>query len=115
MTCEQARHHLGGYVLGGLSPAEQANTRAHLQRCGDCRNDLSELEGLPRLLDLVVQEPAQPPPSLRDRVVAAGPIPGRSGGWPSPRPHWVDRGCCGAERRAGTRAATRQPDAGAGQ
>ena len=80
MTCEQARHHLGGYVLGGLSPAGQANTRAHLQRCGDCRNDLAELEGLPRLLDLVVQEPAQPPPSLRDRVVAAGPHP-RSKRW----------------------------------
>jgi len=80
MTCEQARHHLGGYVLGGLTPAEQADTRAHLQRCGDCRNELAELEGLPRLLDLVAQEPAQPPASLRDRVVAAAPRP-RSKRW----------------------------------
>lgn len=52
----------------------------NLQRCGDCRNDLAELEGLPRLLDLVAQEPAQPPPSLRDRVVAAAPHP-RSKRW----------------------------------
>jgi len=73
MTCEQVRHHLGGYVLGGLSVAEQADTRAHLQRCRDCRDDLAQLEGLPRLLDLVAQEPAQPPSSLRDRVVAAAP------------------------------------------
>jgi len=81
MTCEQVRHHLGGYVLGGLSAAEQADTRMHLERCGGCRDELAELEGLPRLLDLVAQEPAQPPPSLRDRVVVAA---------PRPRPHrWL--------------------------
>ena len=44
---------LGAYVLGALSETDQAAFRSHLRWCQHCREELAEVAGLPRLLDLV--------------------------------------------------------------
>ena len=44
---------LGAYVLGALSDEDQATFGSHLQSCRQCRAELAEFAGLPRLLDLV--------------------------------------------------------------
>ena len=40
-------------LLGALSEKDQAAVRSHLQWCHQCREELTEVAGLPRLLDLV--------------------------------------------------------------
>ncbi|KUN09465.1 hypothetical protein AQI95_05515 [Streptomyces yokosukanensis] len=47
------RMALGGYVLGGLSPAETEQVRAHLATCDACRAEYEQLAGLPALLAMV--------------------------------------------------------------
>jgi anti-sigma-K factor RskA len=42
---------LGGYVLGGLDPADLRAFEEHLKECADCRTELAGLESLPGLLD----------------------------------------------------------------
>ncbi|MDN5796787.1 MAG: zf-HC2 domain-containing protein [Intrasporangium sp.] len=44
---------LGAYVLGALSDEDQVAFGSHLQCCRQCREELAEVAGLPRLLDLV--------------------------------------------------------------
>jgi putative zinc finger protein len=44
---------LGAYVLGGLSEAEEAAVRAHLDRCALCRAEHEELAEVPPWLDLL--------------------------------------------------------------
>ncbi len=43
---------VAGYVLGGLTVAEQQAFEAHLATCAACRHELDELDPLPVLLDL---------------------------------------------------------------
>jgi hypothetical protein len=69
--CDEARLALGVYVLGAASPAERAETDAHLAGCADCRSELDQLAGLPALLALLSEEEAvaaaRPPVPLRSR------------------------------------------------
>jgi anti-sigma factor RsiW len=46
---------LGAYLLGGLSPAEDAAVREHLDRCALCRAEHDELACVPGWLDLLAQ------------------------------------------------------------
>lgn len=55
---ERLREDLGGYVLGGLTPAEQHAVEAHLAECSACRAELAELDPVPVLLELAASEPA---------------------------------------------------------
>lgn len=77
--CEELRHELGGYVVGGLAEDEVARVEAHLAECGACRAELEELSGLPALLELASDESPPVPPDLRDRVVATATAGGRRG------------------------------------
>ncbi len=44
---------LGAFVLGGLSAAEAAAVRAHLDACVQCRAEHEELAAAPSWLDLL--------------------------------------------------------------
>jgi anti-sigma factor RsiW len=44
------------YVLGAIGPADRSAVDAHLAGCADCRQQLAELAGLPRLLSRVASE-----------------------------------------------------------
>lgn len=44
---------VGAYLLGTLSPADQAAFEGHLPECDECRQELDELIDLPPLLDRV--------------------------------------------------------------
>jgi anti-sigma factor RsiW len=72
--CEAARLSLGSYVLGALDPHDRVLVEQHLEICPACRDELSELAGLPGLLarvhvaQLVEDEPAAPP-ELLDRLL----------------------------------------------
>ncbi|WP_420113290.1 anti-sigma factor [Pseudactinotalea sp.] len=67
---EESVHALtGAYVLDALEPEELVAFERHLAVCADCRDDVRSLR------DAVVRLPAvssvQPPPELRDSVLAA--------------------------------------------
>lgn len=54
---------LGAYVLGGLSPADEAAVAAHLARCAPCQAEYEELACVPSWLDLLKsQDDADPAP-----------------------------------------------------
>jgi predicted anti-sigma-YlaC factor YlaD len=75
-SCAEARLSLGAYVVGALDPADRAAVEHHLETCPACRDELSELAGLPGLLgrvdvgDVVGSEPTAPP-ELLDRLLHA--------------------------------------------
>jgi anti-sigma-K factor RskA len=64
---------LGGYVLGGLDPAERARLEAHLEYCADCREELARYAPLPALLQRAgpPPEPADPEESMWSGLAAA--------------------------------------------
>lgn len=74
-ACEDVRLSLGAYVVGSLDGAERADVERHLDQCGACRDELSELAALPGLLarvDVAAFDPQPPsPPELLDRLLAA--------------------------------------------
>jgi anti-sigma factor RsiW len=72
MTHEIARGFAAAYVLGALEPAEEAAVREHLRTCPEPHNEFAELGGVvPYLAELPGLELVEPPPSLRDRIMAA--------------------------------------------
>jgi hypothetical protein len=74
MTHEEALELAPLYVLGALSPDEEAAIRDHLGLCGRSHAEFAELGGVvPALIEaeLADLELAEPPASLRDRIMAA--------------------------------------------
>jgi hypothetical protein len=51
-ACAEIRLELGVYVLGAIEAADRSAVDAHLEWCADCRGELAEVAGLPRLLSL---------------------------------------------------------------
>lgn len=76
IPCSEARLALGVYVVGALEPVERVAIEHHLETCSACRDELSELAGLPGLLahvdvaEVVGEEPSAPA-ELLDRMLAA--------------------------------------------
>jgi hypothetical protein len=69
MTCEQVLDALPDYALGTLSETEAAAVRRHLRGCAACRGDAETLDqGL--VMFASVAHEVQPPPELKDRVMA---------------------------------------------
>jgi hypothetical protein len=67
------RELLEEYALGALEPGEQAAVERHLEGCSDCRERARRLEalasGLPGALSSA--SALEPPPALREQVLAA--------------------------------------------
>lgn len=59
----------GAYVLDALEPEEHVAFEAHLQTCAACREEVAQLRQVVDVLPLAV-EPLEPPPDLRDRILA---------------------------------------------
>ncbi len=57
-VCGEIRLELGVYVLGAIGAADRSAVDTHLARCADCRDELAELAGLPRLLSRVAADDA---------------------------------------------------------
>ncbi len=49
MRCTQSVE-AGAYVLGALSPAERSSYQRHMATCDECRDEVTDLAGLPGLL-----------------------------------------------------------------
>lgn len=76
----QLRLELGSFLAGALDPAARLEVQEHLDTCGSCRDELTELAALPGLLarvhpeDLGPEDPAVPAtllPGLLARTRAA--------------------------------------------
>jgi len=72
-ACEHVRQDLGGYVLGGLEPEEEAAVREHLATCSACAAEHASLAGIPTLLSLAgpMAEAGPPAAALEERVLDA--------------------------------------------
>jgi hypothetical protein len=69
VKCEESRQFLPDHVLGTLSETESAAVRRHLRSCSRCRAEAAELdEGV--ALFAGAAHAAEPPPELKDRVMA---------------------------------------------
>jgi type IV secretory pathway VirB2 component (pilin) len=72
MTHELALDLAAAYVLGALEPAEEAAVREHLLSCALSHDEFAELGGVvPYLAEMPDLELVEPPPVLRDRIMAA--------------------------------------------
>lgn len=80
MNGKEVHELLGAYLLGGLDDAERLRFEAHLEQCGTCRSELTDLESLPGLLDAV------PVPDAVALAVPAASRPGPDAALPAPSP-----------------------------
>ena len=72
LTCDDAGDLAAGYVLGVLEPDEEDAVRDHLATCDRPHLEFEELGGVvPALLEDGGLELVEPPPGLRDRIMAA--------------------------------------------
>jgi anti-sigma factor RsiW len=70
MSCDDVRDQAAGFVLGALTPAEEQAVRDHLASCPEAHAEVAELgEVVPSLAASVDQ--VEPPPALRERLLAA--------------------------------------------
>lgn len=70
LTCDDVRELAGSFVLGALTPAEEADVRAHLDTCDDAHAEIVALGGVLPVLNESVPI-VEPPVGLRDRILAA--------------------------------------------
>ena len=70
LTHDDVRDLAAGYVLGALTPDEEAAVRDHLATCAEPHPEFAELGGVVPYLAASV-EPVEPPAALRDRLMAA--------------------------------------------
>ncbi len=76
MSCFDATHALGGYLVGAIDAQERAEVDAHLAQCPACRDELASLAALPGLMsrltvDEVLAEPLAPDGAMLERLLAA--------------------------------------------
>ena len=70
LTCDEVREMAGAFVLGALTPADDAAVRAHLASCNDAHAEIDELGGvLPALAESVPV--VEPPDRLKARIMTA--------------------------------------------
>ncbi len=70
MTCDEARDQAAGFVLGALTPDEERAVREHLATCQEAHEEFAELGSVVPALTASVEQ-VEPPPALRERIMAA--------------------------------------------
>ena len=70
MTCDDVRDQAAAFVLGALTPAEEQEVRDHLATCPEAHAEFAELGGVVPVLAASVEQ-VEPPPALRERIMAA--------------------------------------------
>lgn len=74
----------GAYALDALAEIERVRFDRHLAGCPVCGEEVAELRATAaRLADLTIE---QPPPGLRDRVLAQAAVTSQAGPWRRPAP-----------------------------
>lgn len=68
MLTHRAARQISAYIDGELALAEEAEVRAHLERCASCRKEAEELRGTSRLLGRLV--PPVPPAGYAEALGA---------------------------------------------
>lgn len=87
LSHDDVRDLAAGFVLGVLTPEEEAAVRDHVAACAEPHPELAELGGVvPHLAESVV--PVEPPVALRARILAAAAAeqPAASATPPAPAP-----------------------------
>jgi anti-sigma factor RsiW len=68
ITCSKASEYLSDHIDGRLDPELEAPLASHLERCGNCRTELSLLEDTRQLLRTRLK-PVSTPGALRARIL----------------------------------------------
>jgi anti-sigma-K factor RskA len=68
MTAHEIHALSGAYAVDALDPTEKAEFEAHLSACAECRAEVASLQEATAVL--AETTPADPPPALRDRLLA---------------------------------------------
>jgi anti-sigma-K factor RskA len=91
MSEHERRDDIAAYLLGALTPAEEAELERHLEGCGRCREEMRWLEPAVRTIPESAER-LEPPRQLRDRLMAEvrgeardRPQPPRRRRWSLPR------------------------------
>lgn len=66
--CAVVQDNLEAAALDILEPADRARVQRHLELCGRCRRDVTDLRAVASMLPLV-SEPAAPSPHVKSRVL----------------------------------------------
>jgi anti-sigma-K factor RskA len=92
MNCADVEHQLERYISSDLPPEERAALDDHCRACPACRALVSELEEAAALVYLALPQ-VEPPPRLRQRLLAAAHAADRPARAPAParRPPWYRR------------------------
>jgi predicted anti-sigma-YlaC factor YlaD len=70
VTCDEVRDQLPEHLLGTLDEVTDAAIRSHLRSCGACRREMASMaEGIETFSHAAHE--IEPPPELKDRVLAA--------------------------------------------
>ncbi len=70
LTHDEAVDLAASFVLGALDEDEMAAVRAHLASCAEPHDEFDELGGMVPVLQATLR-PVEPPPALKDRIMAA--------------------------------------------
>ncbi len=70
LTHDEVVDLTAAFVLGALDEDEMAAVRAHMASCADPHAELGELGGMVAVLQAGLR-PVEPPPALKDRIMAA--------------------------------------------
>lgn len=81
--CREWRERLGAYLLGHLGETEAAATRAHIEGCAGCREEVESLQPIARLLPKadparLGTAPPAPPAGVAGRIAARIAAEGRA-------------------------------------
>lgn len=70
MRCEKFEKLVDPYLAGEMSQADRRRFEGHLEKCGHCRETVSEFQALDAMLDRASEWGVAPPPYLKESVMA---------------------------------------------
>jgi anti-sigma-K factor RskA len=92
MTCDEVRAHAAAFATGSLGDEERAAVLEHLERCPEAHEEFAQMRAATFMIARAAPE-REPPPALRDRILATARAESREDNQPVPisgrAPRWL--------------------------